>query len=74
MSFVTGLSNEDLRRLREIVKRVHLKHYPKHMINDYEADRLIDAIGPETAGKIIRESMNLNQGLIEPGKLILPDG
>jgi hypothetical protein len=74
MSFVTGLSNEDLRRLREIVKRVHLKHYPKQMINDYEADRLIDAIGPETAGKIIRESMNLNQGLIEPGKLILPDG
>lgn len=58
MSFVHGLSNEDLRRLREIVKRVHLKHYPKHMITDYEADKLIDAIGPETAAAVVKASID----------------
>ena len=54
MSFVHGLSNEDLRKLRDIVKRVHLKHYPTNMINDYEADKIIDAFGPEVAGQLVR--------------------
>ena len=54
MSFVHDLSPEDLRRLREVVKRVHLRHYPQNMINDYEADRIIDAFGPETAGKMVK--------------------
>lgn len=58
-SFVHGLNMTDLQRLREIVKRVHLKHYPKHMITDYEADKLIDAIGPETAGAIVKASVDM---------------
>jgi hypothetical protein len=58
MSFVHDLSPEDLRRLREIVKRTHLKHYPTHMITDYEADKLIDAIGPATAGMVIKKAMD----------------
>ena len=58
MSFVHDLSPEDLRRLREVVKRVHLRHYPQHMINDYEADRIIDAFGPETAATLVRMAVD----------------
>jgi hypothetical protein len=58
-SFVAGLNMTDLQRLREIVKRVHLRNYPKHMITNFEADKLIDAIGPETAGAIVKASVDL---------------
>ncbi len=61
MSFCHGLSNEDLRRLRVIVKKVHLQHYPKEMCTDYEADKLIEAFGPEVAGKLVRDAMMAGQ-------------
>jgi hypothetical protein len=61
MSFVHDLSPEDLRRLRVIVKRVHLKNYPTHMITNYEADKLIDAIGPEVAGQLVKEAIDSRQ-------------
>ena len=59
MSFVHDLSQKDLEILRRIVKRVHLKHYPKHMITNYEADKLIDSLAPETAGKVVKEAIDL---------------
>jgi len=58
MSFIHGLSPEDLRRLREVTKAVHLRHYPQHMITDYEADRIIDALGPEVAGKMVKVAVD----------------
>lgn len=58
MSFVHDLSAEDLRKLREIVKRTHLRFYPTDRINDYEADKLIDALGPEVAGKMVKEAVD----------------
>lgn len=48
------LRGRNLQRLRTIVKRVHLKHYPSEHITDREADRVIDAMAPETAERIIR--------------------
>ncbi len=45
MSFLNSLSLKDRRRLRTIVKATHLKHYPTHMITDYEADKLVEAFG-----------------------------
>lgn len=56
-SFTTSLSFQDLQRLRAVVKRVHLRHYPSHMISDYEADRVIDAMGPITQEKLIRRAV-----------------
>lgn len=60
--FTSELSVQDRNRLRQIVRKVHLKHYPAHMLNNYECDRLIDAWGPEVAGDMVRRA--LDKGLI----------
>lgn len=62
MSFMSELSPADRHRLRAIVRKVHLKHYPAHMLNNYECDRLIDAWGPEIAGNIVRRAVD--KGLV----------
>jgi len=31
-----------------------MKHHPKDFVNDYEADKIIEAIGPEVAGRMIK--------------------
>lgn len=56
-SFTTTISFQDLQRLRAIVKKVHLRHYPAHMISDFEADRVIDAMGPITQERLIRKAV-----------------
>lgn len=63
MSFTKSLSQKDLDRLRQIVIKEHLKNYPADMINNYEADKIIDAIAPETAGSLIR--MAVDSGLVK---------
>jgi len=55
--FSTTLSFSDRQKLRAIVKRVHLRHYPGHQISDLLADRLIDVIAPETAAYLIRHHL-----------------
>jgi len=52
--FLHTLSQVDRERLRAVVKRVHLRHNPKEFINDYEADKFIETLGPEVAEKMIR--------------------
>ena len=60
MSFIDTLSLKDRRRLRTIVKRVHLAHYPTHMITDYEADKLVEAFGEETVYNLLKENVGKN--------------
>ena len=60
MSFINTLSLKDRRRLRTIVKKVHLKHYPTHMITDYEADKLVEAFGEETVYNLLKENVGKN--------------
>jgi len=60
MSFLNTLSLKDKRRLRTIVKKVHLKHYPTHMITDYEADKLVEAFGEETVYNLLKENVGKN--------------
>lgn len=55
--FSTTLKYSDRLKLRAIVKKVHLRHYPSDMITDYEADKLIDAIAPATAAYLIRRHL-----------------
>ena len=55
--FSTTLSYSDRLKLPSIVKRVHLEHLPRHQITDYECDRVIDVIGPETAAYLIRRTL-----------------
>lgn len=54
MSFLNTLTKRERQALRAVVKRVHLKHNPKEFVNDYEADKLIEAIGPESASAMIQ--------------------
>ena len=56
--FSTELSYTDLQRLRKIVKKVHMRHYPSELLTDYEADRIIDVIAPQTAAYLIRQAVD----------------
>ena len=48
------LTPEERRILRIVVKKVHLKHHPKQFCTDYEADKMIAVIAPETIEKLIK--------------------
>ena len=54
--FSTTISFKDLQRLRKIVKRYHMAHYPSEMLTDYEADRIIDVLAPETQRYLIERT------------------
>ena len=54
-SFSSTLSSVDRQRLRMVVKHVHLRHHPGEFVNDLEADKVIDAIAPQTAEYLIRK-------------------
>ena len=47
MSIIPELKYEDHKRLRLIVRNVHMKNYPEHLMTDVEADRIIESIAPE---------------------------
>jgi hypothetical protein len=61
LSFINTLSQRERDTLRRVVKVVHMKHHPKDFVNDYEADKIIEAIGPEVAERMIR--FGVNKGL-----------
>ena len=52
---ILDISLRDRRRLRQIVKKVHMKHFPIEEITDREADKLIESLGPATQEKLIKE-------------------
>jgi len=44
------------------VRQVHLKHYPQDKLTNYECDKLIDAWGPDVAGRMIKVAVD--RGLV----------
>ena len=54
MYFLNELSLEDLKRLRTVVRKVHMQHYREDHVTDYEADKIIATFGPETREKMIK--------------------
>lgn len=62
-TFIEDLSFDELRLLRKVVRRVLMHErgalrsgrYPLHLLNDKEADRIIESLGP-----IVREQMLQN--------------
>jgi hypothetical protein len=54
-SFSTALSFSDRQLLRRVVKKVHIANYPEHLLNDREADRVIDAFGPQVSERMLRK-------------------
>ena len=57
-NFVGELSVQDLRRLRQIVRKVHMRYHPAELVRDYEADRIIESFGPEVAASLIRTGVD----------------
>jgi hypothetical protein len=54
MSFLHVLKPEERDVLRRVVKKVHLAYHPEEFCTDYEADKVIASIGPETVDRMIK--------------------
>jgi hypothetical protein len=52
--FINTLSQSERDTLRAVVKRVHMQHHPKDFVTNYEADKIIEALGPEVAAGMIK--------------------
>lgn len=37
---------------------MHFRHYPGEFCTDREADKLIEAVGPETAGEMLKRAVD----------------
>jgi hypothetical protein len=57
-SFSSSLSVLDRERLRQVIRRVHFRHYPTSHQTDYEADKLIDALGAEVGQRMIKQALD----------------
>ena len=71
--FLANLKHQDLLRLRTVVKRVYMQHYPTQHCTDREADRMIECIAPSVAERMLkalvdekleRKDGSLNHGLL----------
>lgn len=65
---VTNLENRQLfhislaerRKLRQIVRKVHLKFLPEASVTDRECDKLIESLGPKVRERLLREAIDKN--------------
>jgi hypothetical protein len=60
--FATTLSVKDRRRLHKILRKVHLKFFPAHLITDYECDKLLNAFGPAVQQTLLKAAVD--RGLV----------
>ncbi len=58
MPFVSDLSHTDLVRLRQVVKRVHMQYHPPESYTDAEADKIIEAFGPEICERLLKRALD----------------
>ena len=63
MSIYTQIPIKHLKALRVVVKNNHMKHYPKQLFTDKEADRIIETINPVTREKLIK--LAIDHGITE---------
>ena len=54
MTFMHKLSHQDRQILRQVVKIVHMRYYPGDFCTDYEADKMIAVLHPETLDHYIK--------------------
>jgi len=52
---IGNISYQDRQRLRKIVRKVHLKFLPDHLVNNKECDKLIESLGPMVREKLLKE-------------------
>jgi hypothetical protein len=58
--FINALSQSERDTLRAVVKRVHMQHHPKDFVTNYEADKIIEALGPDIAAGMIKAGKDRN--------------
>jgi hypothetical protein len=58
--FINALSQTERDTLRAVVKRVHMQHHPKDFVTNYEADKIIEALGPDIAAGMIKAGRDRN--------------
>lgn len=63
MGVASMLSVADRNRLRSIVKRVHLRHYPADLLTDFETDRLIDSFSEQVIEANLKTGRDM--GIVE---------
>mgnify|MGYP001267214716 FL=1 len=59
MSFMHTLKVEERDILRKIVRKVHMQYHPDEFKSDYETDKLISAIAPETVASLIKTGKDM---------------
>lgn len=57
--FSTKLSYQDRKRLHKILRKVHLRHFPAHMLTAHECDKLLDAFGPTVQQTLLKAAVDL---------------
>lgn len=74
---LSRLRFHELQILRKAVKRVFLMHYPVEFFTDREADRMIEALAPSVAERMIRAVVDKNlvrrDGSIAHGRIRLDE-
>ena len=60
MTFITDLDPVELRRLRDITRRIHAKDFPHlPVLTDHQCDRVIEKIGgPIKMEQVVREAVD----------------
>lgn len=56
--FLNSLKEEERTALRKAVRKVHMEYYPDAFFTDHEADKIIEAIGPETASRLLKAAVD----------------
>jgi hypothetical protein len=72
MSFLTQISFNDLLRLREVVRKVHMTYYRDHQITPHEMDKLIEALGPEILEAELKNLVDGQAAANVNGTLLVP--
>ena len=55
---IFNISLQERRRLRQIVKKVHMKYFPIEAVTDKEADKVIESLGPQIREKLLKEHID----------------
>ena len=58
MSIFSKYSIREIDTLRTVVKSQHMKHYPKEMVTNYEADRIIESLSEQAREKLYELAVN----------------
>ena len=58
MSIFSKYSIREIDTLRTVVKSQHMKHYPKELVTNYEADRIIESLSEQAREKLYELAVN----------------